>query len=81
MTDINESQSGDLEAVRVFDQDWEAHLAQGALEEAGIPSVIDNAIMAATIPIGFNSIGGVRLMVFSRDAERARDVLNQGGFQ
>ncbi len=65
-----------LVLARIYSSDWEAHLAQGVLEEHGIPSVLDNEIMNTTLPFGFNSI---RLMVFSRDREAAEEVLGRMG--
>lgn len=64
-----------LVLAATFARDWEAHLAKGILDENGIPSVIDNEIFASTLPLGFNSIGEIRLMVFSHDLSRARSIL------
>lgn len=65
----------DLIIVATFDFDWQAHMAQGILEEHEIPSVLDNEIFGSLYPIGFNSIGGINLRVFRRDADRARDII------
>ena len=66
-----------LVIVATFDFDWQAHMAQGLLTEEGIQSVIDNEIFGSLYPIGFNSIGGINLRVFRRDADRAREIINK----
>lgn len=68
--------SNNLKTVAVYSKDWEAHIAVGVLEQAGIRSVIDNEVMSAVLPIGFNSIGGVRLLVNEADYENARKALD-----
>lgn len=67
----------DLVIVATFDFDWQAHMAQGLLAEEGIKSVLDNEIFGSLYPIGFNSIGGINLRVFRRDATRARAILDK----
>lgn len=69
----------DLVIVATFDFDWQAHIAQGVLAEHDIPSTLDNEIFASVYPIGFNSIGGINLRVFARDADSARDILAHSG--
>lgn len=64
-----------LTCCATFATDWEAHIAAGVLEENGIPSTIDNEIFSSIYPIGFNSLGGIRLMVWQRDLDRARRLL------
>lgn len=65
----------ELVIVATFDFDWQAHIAQGLLEEEGIRSVIDNEYFGSLYPIGFNSIGGINLRVMRRDADRARAII------
>ncbi|MDE6368137.1 MAG: DUF2007 domain-containing protein [Muribaculaceae bacterium] len=67
----------DLIIVATFDYDWQAHMAQGLLAEQQIVSTLDNEIFASIYPIGFNSIGGINLRVFRRDADRAREIINK----
>ncbi len=66
----------DLVIIATFDHDWQAHIAKDLLAEADIPSVLDNEIFSSLYPIGFNSIGGVNLRVFSRDKKRAQHIIN-----
>ncbi|MCI9608401.1 MAG: DUF2007 domain-containing protein [Muribaculaceae bacterium] len=70
--------SDDIPLVTIarFSHDWEAHIAKGVLDEAGIPSVINNEIFGSVYPIGFNSIGGLTLLVRQSDADRARELLD-----
>lgn len=70
-------EDNDLVIVATFDFDWQAHMAKGILQENGIPSVIDNEIFGSLYPIGFNSIGGINLRVFRRDADRATEIIKK----
>lgn len=66
---------------RAFSSDASAHIAQSLLEEAGIRSIIDNQIFGSIYPIGFNSIGGFRLMVNSKDLEKATEIVDKSGLE
>ena len=61
--------------------DFDAQMAKNRLQDAGIPAIIDNEIFASVLPVGVNGIGALRLMVRSKDVERARHVLgdSEGG--
>lgn len=72
MDDIDDK---NLVIVATFDFGWQAHIAQGLLEAEGIASFIDNELFASLYPIGFNTIGGVNLRVFAKDADRARQII------
>lgn len=61
--------------IATFNHDWEAHIAQGVLKENDIPSWLDNEIFSSIYPIGFNSIGGINLMVPDEYAEQAQKLL------
>lgn len=65
----------DLVLVRSFDLDWQAHIAKSLLEEHGIRSIIDNEVIGTLLPLGFNSLGGFRLMVFRSDLPKARELV------
>ncbi|MCJ2163968.1 MULTISPECIES: DUF2007 domain-containing protein [unclassified Pseudodesulfovibrio] len=54
---------------------WEAHLAQHALEKNGIESYIIDAGMVSANWMYANAVGGVKLRVADRDADRARAIL------
>ncbi|MBQ9073534.1 MAG: DUF2007 domain-containing protein, partial [Muribaculaceae bacterium] len=51
-------------------------IAKGVLETNGIPCVINNEIMSSVYPITVTTLGAIRLMVFERDLETARELLN-----
>ncbi len=70
----------ELELCRIYQLDSEAHIAEAALAEAGIESVLDNEIFSRIYPIGFNTLGGIRLMVRHRDMERALGILDSLNF-
>ena len=70
-------EDNDLIIVATFDFDWQAHMAQGILAEQEIPSTLDNEIFGSLYPSGFNSIGGINLRVFRRDADRAKEIIRQ----
>ncbi len=65
---------------RTFSSDIDAHIAQATLEEEGIASILENEIFSRLYPIGFNSIGGIRLMVKNRDLERAKEIISSLSF-
>lgn len=66
----------ELKAVLVFDQRYQAEIARGLLDEAGIESII-NADDCGGMLMGVSLIrkGGIKLMVSEEDMERAVDVL------
>ncbi len=65
---------------REFSSDAEAHIAQAALEENGIEVILDNEIFSRIYPIGFNSLGGIRLMVRNRDLNKASEIIDSLNF-
>lgn len=67
----------DLVIAATYSFDWQAHIAQGLLNEEGIPCIIDNEIFSSLYPIGFNSVGGINLRVFRRDLAKAKVILTK----
>lgn len=61
--------------LTTYSHDWEARIAKGALDEAGIPSVIQNEEFSSIYPIGFNTLGGLPLLVPAEMAQRAKKLL------
>jgi hypothetical protein len=53
----------------------EANLAQHILSEEGIDSCLENDVSVALVCLLSNALGGVKLQVHARDAERAQAVL------
>ncbi|MCM1336298.1 MAG: DUF2007 domain-containing protein [Candidatus Amulumruptor caecigallinarius] len=52
-----------------------AAIARGMLAANGIESILDNATFSSIYPIGFNTLGEVRLMVDVSDLAEARHLL------
>lgn len=60
-----------------FDNDISAQIETEVLRANNIPYILDNQVFSNIYPIGFNSLGAVRLMVFRRDLERALELLDK----
>lgn len=61
--------------IGTYSTDWEAHIAEGVLASEGIPCTLTNETFSSIYPIGFNSIGGINLVVPGQYADRARRAL------
>lgn len=66
--------------VATFEYRHEAEMAQGYLEDGGIP-VIMVAGDAAGIELGFAAPHRARIAVRTEDVEAAREVLRDAGFE
>jgi len=65
-----------LVTIATFGHSWEAHLAAGKLEGAGIPAVlVDENINAVGGGIYTSMVGGIKLQVPQIDADRALEAL------
>lgn len=64
----------ELKQVEDYTDCAEAYIAKGVLDAHGIEAVVDNSIMA-TLYGGITALGGYKLMVRSKDLDRARAVL------
>ena len=63
----------DLEAIATFNQGMEAELAKAKLQHEGIQSFVADQCFASFY--GSVLAGGIKLMVRSSDAQRARAIL------
>jgi transcription elongation factor Elf1 len=63
--------------IRSFDNYIPAHIASGRLEEEGINCWLKDENTVTIDPILTNAIGGIKLMVDARQAERAADILRK----
>jgi len=73
-----ERPSMSLVTIATFGHSWEAHLAAGKLEAAGIPAVlVDENINAVGGGIYTSMVGGIKLQVPQIDVERALEALPQ----
>lgn len=70
----------ELVVCREFISDAEAHIAEAALRQEGIMCVIENELFSRIYPIGTSDLGGLRLMVFRRDLERAEQIIDSLNF-
>jgi hypothetical protein len=73
-----ERPSMSLVTIATFGHSWEAHLAAGKLEAAGIPAVlVDENINAVGGGIYTSMVGGIKLQVPQIDVDRALGALPQ----
>jgi hypothetical protein len=71
-----ERPSMSLVTIATFGHSWEAHLAAGKLEAAGIPAVlVDENINAVGGGIYTSMVGGIKLQVPQIDVDRALEAL------
>lgn len=66
----------ELVLLKEYYSDAEAYIDKGVLETNGIPCIINNEIMSSVYPITITTLGAIRLLVFERDLETARGLLN-----
>lgn len=61
--------------IATFDQAAQAHLAENALKEAGIPAAISDENLVAMDWLLSSAVGGVKVQVWEEDVEKAVSVL------
>lgn len=72
---MKKDKQDELVVLQTFSTDWEAYIAKGVLDTEDIPSIVNNEIISNIYPIGFNYLGGVKLLVFRRDYDRAAEAI------
>ena len=65
----------DLVVFGTYYSDADAYIAKGVLETNGVPCIINNEIMSTVYPITVTSLGEIKLVVFRRDLELARRIM------
>ncbi|MDR2496496.1 MAG: DUF2007 domain-containing protein [Tannerellaceae bacterium] len=65
--------------IACFSHPSEAAIPVSLLESEGIYSFMHNAL--STQVMGLADVGGARLQVMESDAERARAILREGGYE
>ena len=65
----------DLVVFGTYYSDADAYIAKGVLETNGVPCIINNEIMSTAYPITVTSLGEIKLLVFRRDLELARRIM------
>lgn len=76
---VTDDTSADWQVVMIFDNERAASIASGALESEGIATTLTNQTFSSVLPLGFNSVGGVRLWVPRDQADRALIILRRNG--
>jgi len=61
--------------IATYEAIVEANLAQGLLEESGIPSFLKDEKVTQLYPMFNSPFGGIKLCIMRKDAERAIEVL------
>lgn len=65
----------DIILLQTFISDADAYIAKGVLETNGIPCIINNEIISNVYPVTLTPWGGIKLLIFRRDLELARQLL------
>lgn len=68
------------ETILTFMYPNEAHMAQGFLESEGIESFLKDEMTVQVQNFYSNAIGGVKLQVRDGDVEKAKAILESGGY-
>ncbi len=71
----NTSDKERLMLLETYTSDVEANIVRARLESEGIPCMLTNEKFSSIYPLTMNSIGAIRLMIFEKDLERARQAL------
>lgn len=64
-----------FKTIAIFEYSSEAQIIKGRLESDGIKVFLSDNLTIDTDPLISNAIGGVKLKVFSEDAEKAEQIL------
>lgn len=73
---MKKEHDSELVLLKEYYSDAEAYIDKGVLETNGIPCIINNEIMSSVYPITITTLGAIRLLVFERDLDTARSLLN-----
>lgn len=73
---MKKEHNSELVLLKEYYSDAEAYIDKGVLETNGIPCIINNEIMSSVYPITITTLGAIRLLVFERDLDTARELLN-----
>ena len=73
---MKKEHNSELVLLKEYYSDAEAYIDKGVLETNVIPCIINNEIMSSVYPITITTLGAIRLLVFERDLDTARELLN-----
>lgn len=74
----NPSDKERLILLEEYASDFEANIVRAKLESEGIPCMLTNEKFSSMYPLTMNTIGAIRLMIFEKDLDRARQILTSG---
>ncbi|MCR5299172.1 MAG: DUF2007 domain-containing protein [Paludibacteraceae bacterium] len=77
---MSDTSSSTFTCIRVFTLPQDAYLAKSFLESEGITVFLRDELINQVFNFGTNALGGVKMMVPSVEAERARQLLIEGGY-
>lgn len=66
--------------VKIFNFQNDLHLAKSFLESEGIECFVQDELINQVYPLGTNALGGIKLQVEESQAEKAVQLLIEGGF-
>ena len=66
----------DLVVFDVFDSAFNANIVKGVLETNGVPCMITNDIFSSVFPLTDSFIGQIRVLVFQKDMELAKQIMS-----
>lgn len=69
----------DLVVAEVFDNEQTANIALGMLRANGIPCILNHELLYSVMRMNLPLSDGIRLMVFERDLQEARHLLEEAG--
>jgi len=67
---MNKHNEDEIVVLEIYNDTVAAGFAQSKLQEAGIESFLQDENV-----VGLNPLGGIELKIFSKDAEKARQVI------
>lgn len=69
----------DLVVAETFDNEQTANIALGMLRANGIPCILNHELLYSVMRMNLPLSDGIRLMVFERDLQEARRLLESAG--
>lgn len=66
-----------LTCVHKCSNNIEAAMIRNILENRGIPCMLTNETFSSIYPIGYNSLGAIQVLVFERDADKAKQIIKE----
>ncbi|MBP5306475.1 MAG: DUF2007 domain-containing protein [Paludibacteraceae bacterium] len=77
---MSQTSSPAFSCIRVFTLPQDAYLAKTFLESEGITVFLRDELINQVFNFGTNALGGVKMMVPTEQADKARQLLVEGGY-